>query len=58
METPQQTLATITAVALAISEGKSKKELIYIAEIFSQLSHTLKSVAFLEMDLDSTPKKP
>lgn len=58
LSTPQASVAAITAVAIAISEGKSKRELIYIAEMFSQLSHTLRTIAISTIDLEiPDPKK-
>lgn len=52
MKSPQGTIAAITALAIALSEGKSSKELIYMAAMFTQLSNTLRTIAISVADLE------
>lgn|GEM_PF-6812906 len=52
MDTPQKSVAAVTALAIAISEGKSKGDLIYISEMLSLLSHALRAITIAMIDLD------
>jgi len=52
VDTPQKSVAAVTALAIAISEGKSKGDLIYISEMLSLLSHALRAITIAMIDLD------
>ena len=52
MDSSQKCVAAVCALAIAISEGKSKRELIYISEMMSLLSHTLRTITIAMLDFD------
>lgn len=58
MPSAKETILAITTLAIAIGEGKSKRELIYLAEMFSQLSHTLKTMAFTMIEGEKDKGRP
>ena len=52
MESPQTIIAAVTAVAVALSEGRSSQELVQLAAIFNQLSSTLTNIAVAMSELE------
>lgn len=54
MDSAQKSVAVVTALAIAISEGKNKRELIYISEMLSLLSHALRAITIAMLDFDKS----
>ena len=50
MPHPQKTVAAITALAIAISEGRTTKELVFISEILSCLNNSLRTIAAMTVE--------
>lgn len=57
MNQAQKSVAIINALAIALSEGKTKREMIYISEMLSLLSHALRAITIGMIDLDHDDKK-
>ena len=52
VDSAQKSVAAVTALAIAISEGKSKRELIYISEMLSLLSHAVRAITIAMIDFN------
>lgn len=57
MNSPQKSVAAISALAIAIAEGRSARELIYISDMLSLLSHAVKTIAIGMLDLEKGGEK-